>query len=203
MFNLAQGYANSGFCGSSCKGWIFSRNMHIDSYMKTPLGDGILDELTYTHAFDHTGCVHESHDESDDGECSDDEEISSLTKHENRADSDGFPKPDFCNVNTRSDFCEEIRISDDAGLPLMPRSMLDFEVEDAIVAEFSDSGRSLWRRFKESSTKPGQFRCKDVIKSWILEGNVASRPVLTYTILVFRSWNKNKRALEVNHFYRI
>lgn len=99
--------------------------------------------------------------------------------------------------NQEGDFYEEVKITDGAGEPLMPRSLLDLAVED-IVQEGSEQGQFLWQRFKKAAANRHLFTCKAVINSWLAEGNVASRPAIIYTIIVFRSWKKNKRALEVS-----
>eukprot|EP00250_Pteridium_aquilinum_P006152 c16125_g1_i1 orf=203-2128(-) len=100
------------------------------------------------------------------------------------------------NLSNGSDFYEEVKITDDAGEPLMPRSLLDLAVED-IVQKANDEGHLLWQKFRKAAARRHVFTCKSVVDSWLEEGNIASRPALIYTILAFRSWKKNKRALEL------
>ncbi|MCO5597672.1 hypothetical protein L7F22_051753 [Adiantum nelumboides] len=107
------------------------------------------------------------------------------------------PCESFQCQSTGSDFYEEVKITDDAGEPLMPRSLLDLAVDDFMHKE-NKQGRLLWQSFRKATALGAVSTCDFVLATWCEEGNLASWPALMYCVVVFRSWKKNKRALEVS-----
>ncbi|KAI5079938.1 hypothetical protein GOP47_0005417 [Adiantum capillus-veneris] len=114
-----------------------------------------------------------------------------LTQQQNRLSFENFQ-----HQSTGSDFYEEVKITDDAGEPLMPRSLLDLAVEDFMHKE-NKQGHLLWQSFKKAAAMRPVSTFESVLATWCGERTIASRPALIYCVLVFRSWKKNKRALKL------